>query len=113
MMEHTTTVTEHAFSGFSMTLPDSAQRLGMFAELHADGQAKYVAWGRNLAAAVGISPNASCHIAVTRFSTRLCTNAHCIKLITGCSDNASKPLNPECWMANSNIGDENDAPPGA
>eukprot|EP00955_Chlamydomonas_euryale_P032482 341661-Chlamydomonas_euryale.AAC.1 len=41
-----------------MTLPDSAQRPCVLAEVHADGQAKCVAWGRNRAAADGIIPNA-------------------------------------------------------
>eukprot|EP00955_Chlamydomonas_euryale_P085375 364091-Chlamydomonas_euryale.AAC.4 len=58
MTERTATVAKHAFAGFCMTLPDSAQRPCVFAELHADGQAKCVAWGRNLTAADGIIPNA-------------------------------------------------------
>eukprot|EP00955_Chlamydomonas_euryale_P007353 77982-Chlamydomonas_euryale.AAC.1 len=35
------------------------------------------------------------------------------QVIMGCSDDAAQSLNPECWMADSNIGDENDAPPEA
>eukprot|EP00955_Chlamydomonas_euryale_P118969 366569-Chlamydomonas_euryale.AAC.6 len=58
MTECTATVTKYAFAGFCMTLPDSAQRPDVFAKLHADGQAKCVAWGRNLTAADGIIPSA-------------------------------------------------------
>eukprot|EP00955_Chlamydomonas_euryale_P064614 359027-Chlamydomonas_euryale.AAC.3 len=58
MTERTSTVSKHAFAGFCMTLPDSSERPGVFAELDADGQAKYVACGRNSTAADGVIPNA-------------------------------------------------------
>eukprot|EP00955_Chlamydomonas_euryale_P077779 363026-Chlamydomonas_euryale.AAC.3 len=58
MTERMATGAKHAFAGFCMNLPDSSQRPCVFAELRADGQAKCVAWGKNLAAADGIIPNA-------------------------------------------------------
>eukprot|EP00955_Chlamydomonas_euryale_P072570 361440-Chlamydomonas_euryale.AAC.6 len=41
MTERTATVTKCTFSDICMMLPDSVQRPDVFAELDADGQAKY------------------------------------------------------------------------